>query len=441
MSVKWNWRVKTTLLTATVLPFIYNACGDVSVSQLQKVSSIDEGSSLPAYTKPALAVRGAMCLACHGTVKGDVITDFGWKNTFFLSPDQRYSMRSDAWSSFNVDGTLVVPKALTNDRDPASLSIKDAIQQVGGFRGTTEEKSEVYIGAPTEEVITNLARRTDAVLVKEEWDVSAYTIGAGSYIRGLVAQQGPQGDFFWTNPTAAGKAISCEGDVVLLGPVHFKNLNLVTTAAGCRIYTRNTVFLQGDVNYSAENGPSQNLQISSARAIFVGLRDIELRTMSEHSIGIRAGGSKAGEDAFNLKLIEDREKIGDFIKEDTGPFKIGYCNGQRAATFRFNYGNLEWRYLPSKQLVPVADTSGCSYTSDWAGREADGIAARASHSYSGLVLNAPRVQGRYLGTFKGLVIAEDALFAVDKFKFEFDPIFSTTNVLPLMQGRILRVSQ
>jgi hypothetical protein len=223
--------------------------------------------------------------------------------------------------------------------------------------------------------------------------------------------------------------------------VHFKNLNLATTPAGCRIYTRNTVFLQGDVIYAPENGPAQNLQISSARAIFVGLRDIELRMLPEHSVGIRAGPSREGEQTFNAKLIEDRDKIGNLIKEDTGPFKIGSCNGQRAATFRYNNGNVEWRYLSSRQLVSTSEIATCHIEGDWAGRAADGLAARASHNYTGIVLNAPRVHGRYLGQFKGLVIAEDALFAVDKFKFEFDPIFSSTKVLPLLQGRILRVSQ
>lgn len=432
-------KLKSALLITLLfgLPLSFNACGDVNLKPTPADSSFDEASQSPAYTKPALAVRGAMCLMCHANVNGDVITDFGYKNPFFLAGgDTRYSMRADAWSDATVTGNTIVPQGLTNEKDPSSPTIKQMLAATG-FKSPISERKEVFIGAPTEEVITNLTHLPDAVLLISEWDITAFGIGPQSFVRGLLAQQGPQGDFYFTNPI--NKTLWCEGDIILLGPVHFNNLKLKTGAQGCRIYTRNTVFITGPVSY-VESPVEANLQISSARAIYLGLRDIELRLGGdEHAIGIRAAPTADTEKGWDAKIFEDRNKIGPALVEDTGPFRFGNCAGQPSGTFRFGQGDNNWRYLATNLPVAPADLASCS-DQGWAGGNPQATAARKTVNYNGLVLNAPKVHSRYFGTFKGLVIGEDVIFAIGKFKFEFDPNFSRLSVLPLLKGRILRVS-
>jgi hypothetical protein len=50
-----------------------------------------------------------------------------------------------------------------------------------------------------------------------------------------------------------------------------------------------------------------------------------------------------------------------------------------------------------------------------------------------LLLDAPQVHSRYKELFKGVVIAEVALFRLGKSTFEFDPVFKTVPVLPQLK--------
>ena len=54
-------------------------------------------------------------------------------------------------------------------------------------------------------------------------------------------------------------------------------------------------------------------------------------------------------------------------------------------------------------------------------------------SFSRILLNAPVVHSRYSGKFKGLVIAEFALFFQGKSSYEFDPVFKQVPVLPRLK--------
>ena len=70
-------------------------------------------------------------------------------------------------------------------------------------------------------------------------------------------------------------------------------------------------------------------------------------------------------------------------------------------------------------------------------KDAEDSNPRTSIDFSGLLLNAPIVHSRYLGTAKGTVIAEAALFALGYFNFSFDPVFTKVNVLPLIKNPLL----
>ena len=53
--------------------------------------------------------------------------------------------------------------------------------------------------------------------------------------------------------------------------------------------------------------------------------------------------------------------------------------------------------------------------------------------FSRMLLNAPVVHSRYSGRFKGVVIAEFALFWQGKSSYEFDPVFREVPVLPVLK--------
>ncbi|NJL24185.1 MAG: hypothetical protein HC902_02715, partial [Calothrix sp. SM1_5_4] len=61
-------------------------------------------------------------------------------------------------------------------------------------------------------------------------------------------------------------------------------------------------------------------------------------------------------------------------------------------------------------------------------------------SYERILLNAPMVYSRYSGDVRGTVIAEFALMSIGNFKFSFDSVFNSVNVLPyLTRGKLLDV--
>jgi hypothetical protein len=56
-------------------------------------------------------------------------------------------------------------------------------------------------------------------------------------------------------------------------------------------------------------------------------------------------------------------------------------------------------------------------------------------AYERLLLNAPHVQSRYTGKFKGSIIAEYILMSLSRFSFEYDPVFSSTAVFPMLDSK------
>ena len=61
----------------------------------------------------------------------------------------------------------------------------------------------------------------------------------------------------------------------------------------------------------------------------------------------------------------------------------------------------------------------------------------AANAFSGLLLNAPEVHSRYVGNFKGAVVAEIAMFRLGEFVFTFDSLFQKVPILPALKSDIL----
>jgi hypothetical protein len=64
---------------------------------------------------------------------------------------------------------------------------------------------------------------------------------------------------------------------------------------------------------------------------------------------------------------------------------------------------------------------------------------RVAINYEHLLLNAPAVHSRYLGTFTGVIISEIAEMSLGQFVFSYDTVFSNANVsvLPALPVDVL----
>jgi hypothetical protein len=57
---------------------------------------------------------------------------------------------------------------------------------------------------------------------------------------------------------------------------------------------------------------------------------------------------------------------------------------------------------------------------------------RKSYDYSKIAIITPYIQSRYFGTFKGLIIANNALMALGNFQFESHEVFKKTALAPML---------
>jgi hypothetical protein len=61
-------------------------------------------------------------------------------------------------------------------------------------------------------------------------------------------------------------------------------------------------------------------------------------------------------------------------------------------------------------------------------------------SYERLLLNAPDIQSRYIGNFRGTIIAEFSMWRLGQFHFLYDPVFKAVPIFPLMNfSQIIRI--
>lgn len=171
--------------------------------------------------------------------------------------------------------------------------------------------------------------------------------------------------------------VSCDGDLFIDGNLHLKGVSLQTTK-GCRLYVTGVVFLTRGLTVSG--GDNANLQISSAISINMGtdIADIYSRYIER--------------------------------KDSQIPLR-NYANPS-------NYGNIVLNAANTfTDLISADDEPG--------GRE---------KAFSRLLLNAPRVDSHYNGSFTGVVIAEAALMSVGDFSFTFDSVFAKVPILPQLSG-------
>ena len=417
-------------LFISVLSFIvfgFQNCSDVNFSTAveNSINSCSEDPDDPCHDitetlrkiQPAVAVRGISCLMCHAQIHANVITDFGfgspwyWGGSKGINDASWYNNYVNTWQhAVTVVGSIIVPDAIVPvsvQNSVASfaslppMTIRQlmttpyvAPQNWGGnepYEGHVEmsykiapasgekviAKSEIVISSPTEEEITALAP-----LLWESSGVAGFTRVGGTDEIQLI-QKG-SGSAVYTMNDGARELQCVRGNIVIKGSLYLRGLR-VQASGGCRLYVSGSVFIEDGITYGS--GVDQNLQITSANGIFMGVNVNRLEhRLIDDSRGLQITGVRTYEQRANQAMQEAR-----------------------------NIGILR------------------DALDDYGG-------ARASVDYTGLLLNAPMIHSRYLGLIKGTIIAEAALFALGQFHFEFDPVFTRVNALPLMKRSILVVN-
>ena len=358
--------------------------------------------------QPTLAVRGMACLVCHADIRSNVVTDFGYGNSWYMGGTADfegqgwYNNYVDTWqTATKISGTVYVPDApvtkaamkVIGDENATPIKVVDYMQtaykMTRNWDGRTNDTapmvekieapaggqkvaamSQIVIRAPSEAELLALAPDLTEVGFKRIGGKAAadFEIVDGGTAKYVMNKQ-------------AG-VLDCENsDVGIRGSLFLRGLQ-VNAAKGCRLYVTGSVFIEDAITYVGA-GEKQNLQITSARGIFMGMSfgRIEARIKTD-ARGLQIGGP-VPYDTLVENVLKDARNVG-------------------------SLKDAQDNYNPRKTI-----------------------------DFSSILLNAPIIHSRYLGNVKGTIIAEAAIFAIGAFHFQFDPIFTEVTVLPKLTSEIL----
>lgn len=370
--------------------------------------------------QPALAVRALACLMCHADIRANVITDFGYGQSYFMGGnldwDKDQSWYGDTASSWQtakqILGTVYVPnvnagpKAISklNPQPIAPMNIETFLQTpyVPAYQWDNRYVAQTVVrsvnppeGAPAVKSVSSIIIKapSEADLLSIDSQFFSGPVGVKYYNSqsdtGFVIEDDGSGPFV----TNSADTIECSNqDVLVKGNLLLKSLS-VTAGFGCRIYVLGSVFIEGGFTYTAMQLP--NLQITATRAIVMGISESRL----------------------NHRLIEDARGL-----------QLSSVDYASLAKMVMNDA-----HIMSSHLLDAQDNYAVYGTQ---GTDTKGN-PRSSIDYTGLLLNAPLVESRYVGSVSGTIIAEAALFALGEFNFSFDAVFTKVNVLPRLPNPIL----
>jgi hypothetical protein len=276
--------------------------------------------------KPALAVRGASCMICHASVKANMITDFGLGDDYFFgSKDSSVNIRGDSmyfnhgnnrdsWQTGTISRSLIIPKTtLVKELFPGQFAIltgpernKNSLTLAEYLRANTaagpmalhigdiQEKSSIYIGAPTEAELKALPDTANLDKI------------------GIVFKDG-----YYTN---ASPMMECDGDIVLKNTLFLNSVTMKIGKNGCRLYVAGTIFIQHMPIYDvSESGALPVVQMTSSSAILMGFNYSILENRLEHKPGNeieRVFFLRAGDPVkLHEKILTEAKKIENLMQD------------------------------------------------------------------------------------------------------------------------------
>ena len=444
---------------------------------------------------PALVVRKPNCIMCHAKVKGDVITDFNTnlspfsarlasvppadisQNVLIASTD---GIRPINWNTAFIDGKLVLPQseipagllpfftgatqgftieqALTTvqtrvsegERSASPNGLK-AFNNVGPSRdksqpGVNEISAfkEVKIDPPTSAEIQAIISDPAA---KEAPGSAAglkiVTLGDGSEVTGLIVKTGAGGLPYAIN----NGAMTCKGDIVIGGSLVLKDVGSLTLKEkSCRLYVQKSVFIKGSLK--ADGDARFGIQIGAGQGIMAGVkyaRSAGAETDAERNI-VAGEIEDAGPQYYLVKLKTDGSLDKILATSDYDVWTILPTPGgeefSKVSGAHWHWRSSERPSTPNCQIpglvhseiktcaIWVTNPSFVDYTKD-----------RKNANFDGVLFATQIFFSRYVGTVKGVIVADFALGALDRLNFESDNRFDMVPVLPKLKRAILSVKK
>lgn len=374
--------------------------------------------------RPSLAVRGASCLVCHAKIEGNMITDFGYGDSFFFGGSSAtassvswYNNYAGTWQTLDrLNGTVFVPAVAIPYNVSSSVGYNTSVNIIDFMTTPYQSPQPVWLSnASTNPMAANITPPTAApkiatanisIRAPTEDEVLALAPALNNVASGftqIIPSKGPVTPISGLITQPSGYTINdplnpliCSGaDIVIKGSLYLREPRINADQGGCRLYVAGSVFIEGAITYIGSS-TLQNLQISSSRMISMGVDRTHLvRRLIDDNRGARIRGSRTFAQLSQIILAE-ADAIGT-LKDASTSLGTPY---------------------------PTAR----SYWNE----------TRVSIDYSGLLLNAPLVQSRYLGKVRGSIVAELALFSLGEFNFEFDPILTADSIpiLPLFADKV-----
>lgn len=334
---------------------------------------------------------------------------------------------------------------------------------VPGMFGSVTYKNNMLIAAPTAAQINALTASMS--LVATDSGVSIYK-KSNATLANLNIVAGTGGKYVRNSGT-----VECWGDVVIQGALFLDNLQLNSRAAGCRLHVTGAVFIRGGITYLNEaTYPKVNIQITSSRAIISGINPNFAFERFSSSVWPKIPTSAFPDEATTVAnmtaLKADASRIAD-LDNDGGPMMVAkyttYSGGAIAS--QTNVGFLQnqtaaiadqaaliaadngWTYIAGQQATYNAIKGNCTTDTNLAITNSipciltwSSSYGKKTVNYNHVLLNAPIVHSRYYGLFKGIVIAEFFMPAVEHLEYEYDSTFDSVPVLPLVIQNVYSIS-
>jgi hypothetical protein len=440
--------------------------------------------------RPALAVRQANCVLCHGTVVGDVITDFNATQRPFASrghsgatPEQFFEevigsidgIRPQNWATVNIKGKLAIPDVKITGRfaksfnaNATEIPLESALRQdyvslpqgelsafsgkvpiptVGKTRDTTKAGvneisvlKKILINPPTEDEIAKLLVIPEAKSVIPSSEIKVLGLGSNARLIGFGVKKGLTDTFYAINQSST---VECEGDIVVGGTLVLKDISQFKVGpTGCRLYVQQSVFIKGSIE--AAGVAEQGIQIASGRAIVAGIRFG--RSISDP---VHAEIQNVGNDIEDAGIIYYLVKVasnGTITRLATTEYNYLRFPGGPAEYAKVGASHLKWLGTARPPANAVCKLPGTAVTGTNNGQDCvfytpgeandDQATTRKSVRFDGVIFASPRVESRYFGSFKGAIVADFALFSLNRLDFQADERFDGKPAFPWL-GRPL----
>lgn len=463
-TTNWKLRVTPQNFRGEIKFWLFaRRTSDGAVRQAQITIQVGNAVNLLA---PALAVRATGCIICHAQVHSNIVTDFGFGNSYYFggnipgsatdwgwNHDMAYGDQAafrtysdgstvpGAWGFLRLMSTLANPLKVyvpTAGNIPSEATTKTGATTLQGYvqhrlshsfyaeskTGQALATSTVFIGAPTATRLKNVFGYTSNA------QKSSFIADVGG--AALSGLQLINNSYFKNTST-----LVCEGDLLLDAPLHLENL-VVQSRNGCRLYVTGSVFIYGPITYTSTSGAyaKANLQITSAKSVLMGLGSLwkngahcEMNVQDSGYWGYYANRAAtcAGAGFNTAQCNEYTDAILDSAK-----FRLSYHWGAEGFFFRND-----------TRAGKVVTQSFYSEMMSTIGQQQDAACRPETRNvaFQRLLLNAPLVQSRYAGGFTGSIIAEVGLMALGldegngsapRFNFHFDPVFQQAEILPML---------